>query len=353
MPLAVYAILYLVPIEVAAALILGGFWTLLPPLTVFGVIPLLGTVLRGRPDHLTTDGELGRPGLASNLLVRAALPVQLGIVGLLLHRAPALAAQPWVLLLAIASAGICCGALAINIAHELGHRVAPLDRWIARSMLVTSLYAHFFVEHNRGHHVRVATPEDPASARRGELLYGFLLRSVVGGFRSAWHLEQERLQRLGRSPWSLRNEVLLGVIVELSLVALALAALGPVATGAWLGAAALGVLLLETVNYVEHYGLQRNPTARGFEPVRPIHSWNADHPADRIFLLELTRHSDHHAHPRRPFPLLRNWPDAPQLPAGYATMVLVALIPPLFFAVMDPRLDRLQGRGTLSTAATA
>jgi alkane 1-monooxygenase len=187
------------------------------------------------------------------------------------------------------------------------------------------LYPHFWVEHNRGHHVRVATDDDPASAARGEALYPFWARSISGGVASAWRLDR---RFCGRA-W-------LGCAAALAAVAVGL---GMVAALAWVGVALVAVLLLETVNYVEHYGLRRarGPDGR-WERVGPRHSWNSEHALGRALLFDLTRHADHHAHATRPFHGLRRMEDAPALPTGYPGMILLSLLPPAFFAVMDRRL---------------
>jgi alkane 1-monooxygenase len=199
-------------------------------------------------------------------------------------------------------------------------------------------YGHFFVEHVRGHHVRVATPDDPATAPRGMNVYRFIVRSVVGSLMHAWRLEALRLAQRGLSAWHRSNWVLTGSLMSAALGAMA----------AWLGGwsglllfalqAAVAVVLLEIINYIEHYGLQRHRIEGHYEPVREQHSWNADFIVSNWILFNLQLHSDHHAHMRRPYEQLRTVHDAPQLPAGYPAMVVLALVPPLWFAAMDPRL---------------
>ncbi|MGE0217765.1 alkane 1-monooxygenase [Mycolicibacterium sp.] len=228
--------------------------------------------------------------------------------------------------------------VAINAAHELGHQRVQSERWLSKVALAQSGYGHFFVEHNRGHHARVATPEDPASARLGEDLYLFQFRSIWGSLRSAWRLERGRLARRGSSPWTLRNDVLNAWLMTVVLFSVLVAVFG-LAVLPWLiGQAAIGLLLLETINYLEHYGLRRrrHPDG-GYEQVMPSHSWNSNSVISNVFLFHLQRHSDHHANPQRRYQALCHADDAPQLPAGYATMVVLALFPPLWRRVMDRR----------------
>ncbi len=231
--------------------------------------------------------------------------------------------------------GLVVGTIGINVAHELGHRRRRGEQWLAQALLLSALYMHFFIEHNRGHHKHVATPEDPASARLGESLYAFWLRSVVGGWRNAWRLEA---QRLGEARWTLQNQMLRFQLIQLVYLAFIGWLLGPAALGFAVAIALVGFLLLESVNYIEHYGLQRQklPTGR-YEPVSPAHSWNSDHELGRIFLYELTRHSDHHYKATRKYQVLRHFDDSPQLPMGYPAAIVLALAPPLWFAVMDGR----------------
>ena len=227
----------------------------------------------------------------------------------------------------ILSMGVCCGVMGINAAHEFGHRRTRVERVAARVLLTTSLYWQFYVEHNRGHHKWVATPADSETSFLGESLPRFWVRSLFMAYRNAWKLDP--------------REMILGSAVQLAVVALLFWNFGPRATGAFVVSALIGALLLQSVNYIEHYGLLRNRLpAGGYEPVQPVHSWNSSHPLSRYVLLELSRHSDHHAHASRKYQILRHREDAPQLPAGYPAMILLALVPPLWFRVMNPRVQK-------------
>jgi alkane 1-monooxygenase len=229
--------------------------------------------------------------------------------------------------------------IAINTAHELGHKRASLERWLSKIALAQSGYGHFFIEHNRGHHVRVATPEDPASSRLGESFYAFLPRTVAGSLGSAWHLERERLRRSDRSPWTIGNDILNAWAMTVVLFAVLAFAFGPVVLPYLLLQAGLGFCLLEVVNYLEHYGLLRQRREDGrYERTRPEHSWNSNNVASNVLLYHLQRHSDHHANPIRRYQALRHVEEAPQLPTGYAGMIVLAACPPLWRRVMDRRL---------------
>jgi len=229
--------------------------------------------------------------------------------------------------------------VAINTAHELGHKRDQLERWLSKVALAQSAYGHFYIEHNRGHHVRVATPEDPASARLGESFWEFLPRTVVGSLRSAWGLERARLARMGKPPWSMRNDILSAWAMTVVLFAGLTAIFGLVVLPYLVLQAVVGFSLLEIVNYLEHYGLLRQRREDGrYERTRPEHSWNSNNIASNVALYHLQRHSDHHANPTRRYQALRHVEEAPQLPSGYAGMILIALFPPLWRRVMDHRL---------------
>jgi alkane 1-monooxygenase len=244
----------------------------------------------------------------------------------------------WAVLLTGYVAGTDSG-LGINTGHELGHKHTAIEQWLARLVLAVPAYGHFTVEHGRGHHRHVSTPEDHASARMGESIYRFALRELPGGIRRAWRLEAERLASAGLSPWSLRNTMLQSYAVS------ALLQLGLLAAFGWVMLPFLAVhnlvawWQLTSANYVEHYGLLRARLADGrYEPPQPHHSWNTNHLITNLVLFHLQRHSDHHAYPSRRYQSLRHFADLPQLPSGYFGMFPLSYVPPLWFKVMDRRL---------------
>ncbi|WP_207842044.1 alkane 1-monooxygenase [Williamsia soli] len=229
-------------------------------------------------------------------------------------------------------------AIGINAAHELGHKRGTCEQTLAKLALAPSWYGHFLVEHNVGHHLKVATAQDPASARLGESLWRFYPRALVGGFVSGVRLESARLHRRGLRFWHWRNNIAQSWAASLVIVIVIVAVFGWGAAPWFVLQAVIGMLVLEAVNYIEHYGLLRIPRAGGRPgKVHPEHSWNGDHVFSNVVLLNLQRHSDHHSRPRRRYQVLRSCEEAPQFPAGYALMVLLATVPPLWRAVMDRR----------------
>jgi alkane 1-monooxygenase len=196
------------------------------------------------------------------------------------------------------------------------------------------------VEHNHGHHRYVATPLDPATARKGQSLYAFWIQSLFGSYRSAWKIQLNSLKKKGNSFFSMHNNMLLYLVIQLTVIGAIGVFMGWFSAALYLSASFIGIILLETINYIEHYGLLRKQTITGnFERVVHGHSWNADYPLGRMMLFELTRHSDHHYKASKKYQVLESYIDAPQLPAGYPAMMLLSLIPPLWFAVMDARIS--------------
>jgi len=232
----------------------------------------------------------------------------------------------------------------LNLSHELGHK----KDWIGRKMgLFNSAlggYGHFSIEHNRGHHRHVATPEDPASSKMGESIYRFMFRELPGAYFRAWDLETERLDRVGKSVWSLDNEIVQAGLVTALLYGGLIAAFGPKMVPILAIVAFWGAFQLTSANYIEHYGLvrQKKPDGR-YEHCQPHHSWNSNHIVSNLIVFHLQRHSDHHANPTRSYQSLRNFPELPTLPSGYFGMFLAAYVPPVWFAIMDKRVIKAVG----------
>lgn len=308
------------------------------PFMIFGIFPVLdrlfGEDATNPPDSAMSRLESDRFYMWVNLLY---LPMQYAalITGTALLARTSMSTIDRVGF--AATIGV-VGGIGIAAAHEMGHRRDWAEVLLAKITLAQTGYGHFVAEHNRGHHVRVATPEDPASARLGESFYRFLPRTILGGMRSCWRLEKTRLARSGKGPLTPRNDIVQAWLVTAVLFAALTAAFGTVVLPYLLLQAVIGFCMLEVVNYLEHYGLLRQKAASGrYERCRPEHSWNSNRVASNVLLYNLQRHSDHHANPGRRYQMLRHFEEAPQLPSGYATMILLAVVPPLWRRVMDPR----------------
>ncbi len=310
------------------------------PIIVFVLLPILDTLGGVDNDNLS---EAAMDAIADDPYYRRAveafIPLQylsfflvLAVIGW--GQPPTLATLGFALSLGTVSG------VAFNTAHEIGHKRGGRQRYLSQLAVAPSAYGHFHVEHNRGHHRRVATPEDPATSRLNEPYYRFWFRTVSMSAVSAWRLEAGRMKRNGWSVWNWRNQNLQGWAITVLLFTVAVAAFGPGIWWALLIQMVVGFSLFEIVNYIEHYGLVRSTLDNGrYEACQPHHSWNSNYRLTNAFLFQLQRHSDHHANPTRPYQILRNFDNAPNLPLGYASMVVLAACPPAWFRVMNPRVE--------------
>jgi len=258
------------------------------------------------------------------------------------------------LLLFSLQVGLVTGGVGITVAHELGHKKSALEQFYSKVLLMTVCYMHFFIEHNRGHHVHVATPQDPATARKDQNFYAFWVQSVIGSYTHALRIERESLSRSAKKRQMVWFTILPFFFCGLLMI------FSYLLVGHWLWQipvffflqSVFAFTLLELVNYVEHYGMVRKELAPGkYERVNPLHSWNASHLISNFFLFQLQRHSDHHYNAIKRYQVLDHFEESPQLPYGYPTMILMALVPPLWFSVMNPRLQKWQHKNYAFTAA--
>ena len=326
------------PVVTAAGLTKGGAWIALGPVYLLAMLPVLDLLFGHDRDNPVPE-RVGEAPPSRDLVLWSWVPIQLLFVGYAIQVADGSA---WSTLLAMGFAtGLVTGAGGITVAHELMHRPSKLARRASELLMATVSYGHFCTEHIRGHHRRVATPLDPATSRRDESLYRFWIRSIVGGWRSARELDRAwaRAHANEPKPWVRPRRLWLGLAGTSVVLA------GADGLAFFVVQSLFAVLLLETINYVEHYGLQRQKRDDGtYERVRPRHSWNASHRVTNRFLFNLQRHSDHHASAHRPHWALRHFDDVPQLPFSYPTAFVVALLPPVWRRIMNPRVDAWRAR---------
>ncbi len=323
-----YLLAFTIPLAVGLSIHWGGSWSFFAVIYGFVFLPWIEVILPLSAENID-------PGLESQYsadstydwLLWLMVPVQYALLVQFCLKMSASEAMSVTGKIGIISAfGLACGVIAINVAHELGHRKSKFERWLSRALLATSLNWQFYIEHNRGHHHYVGTPGDSETSRLNENVYAFWMRALRDNLISA----------IQRDPL----EMILGGSIELTLLACIYLYFGSEVLLGFLGSALFGVLLLQSVNYIEHYGLTRKKLASGaWEPILPRHSWNSSHPLSRTFLFELSRHSDHHAHATRKYQILRHLDDSPQMPLGYPAMILLAMIPPLWFKIMNPRIN--------------
>jgi alkane 1-monooxygenase len=333
-----YLAAYITPLTVILGLSCLGIWSFTTIIVGFGLIPTIELLLPKDNSNFDEDEEETKEKKwYFDLLLYLNLPLLYALLAWYIYTILYVNLATYEIVGLTTAIGFALGVMGINVAHELGHRQKRGEQLIAKLLLLPNLYMHFFIEHNRGHHVHIATDADPASSRLGEWVYAFYFRSIVGGYFSAARLERQRLSYLGLGFWHWRNEFLQFQLVQ-SIYIVVLFLFLPVAVAVLVLAAGLmGVLLLETVNYIEHYGLRRQRGENGrYERVQPHHSWNSEHALGRILLYELTRHSDHHFKAARKYQVLRHM-ESPQLPLGYPASMILALLPPLWFWLMNPR----------------
>ena len=338
-----YLLVYIIPVVVAFSLWSANGWSYSALIFVFGIIPLVELFTRSSSKNLNAqEEELARKDRTYDWILYFLVPVQYAILVYFLLQISQEGLSLSTKIGMTLAYGMSCGVLGINAAHELGHRSTWYEQLMSKMLLLTTLYMHFFIEHNRGHHRNVATDEDPASSRLGESVYAFFVRTISGSYLSAWKLEKGRLAKKSIPFWSLKNEMLRFQLIQLALLVTIYGIFGFESLLFFSLGSFTGILLLETVNYIEHYGLRREKRNGHYERTLPIHSWNSNHPIGRMILLELSRHSDHHFLASRKYQLLRHHEESPQMPTGYPGMMLLALVPPLWFRVMNGEVQRFR-----------
>jgi len=319
-----------------------GFICWVPLLYTFFLIPFLELFIKADPSNLDEVEEaLVKKNKAYDFILYAAVIMQYYSLWVFFHSFQQQLLSNSDITGRVMSMGLLCATFGINVAHELGHRVNKMEQTFAKLLLLTSLYMHFFIEHNKGHHKNVATPNDPSTAKYKQSVYAFWVQTLIGTYVSAWEISNEALVKKGKSWWSLKNEMLLFQIIQLLFVGCIIYFFGGNIACLFILAALMGGLLLETVNYIEHYGLSREQTGNEqYERVQPHHSWNSNHIIGRLMLFELSRHSDHHYLASRKYQILRSFDDAPQMPTGYPGMILLSLFPPLWFKIMHQQIKK-------------
>lgn len=345
-----YFTAFVIPALVIVGYYLGGWWNYLAIAEVFIILPLIDHLLGVNTDNVPKEKETT---VANDYYYRFITFLwtyfQVAFIGWGIYVTcfgNINALHEWVGF--TLSFALVTGGIGITVAHELGHKKEAIEKFYSKALLFTVSYMHFYIEHNKGHHVQVATPEDPATARKNENFFAFWFRSVVKGYQHAWHIENKRLERNGKSAFSLSNNMIWFTLLPI-LVCGAITAGCSIYAGyfTWqvptffFAQSFLAFTLLELVNYVEHYGIMRKKNEDGrYERVTPIHSWNASHLLSNFFLFQLQRHSDHHANAIKRYQILRHYDESPQLPAGYPTMIMIAMVPPLWFKMMNQRLEK-------------
>ncbi|WP_019038478.1 alkane 1-monooxygenase [Psychroflexus tropicus] len=350
-----YLTAYLIPLCAILGIIYPKQFSYLAPIVTFGIIPLVELFT---PQYLYNLSKEDKANKAIhpffNWLLYLNLPLIYLILGMALVNIEVYSLTNIQIAGIVISVGIVLGSNGINVAHELGHREDKLSQWFAKLLLLPSHYTHFTVEHNFGHHAKVSTPEDPATAKLNQTVFGFWMTSSTRQYVNAWRLQRQLLESKNQKFWSLHNAMLINSVLQISYVILLFILFSTSTAFVALSMGVIGFLLLESINYIEHYGLLREQRKSGrYYPVKEIHSWNSNHLLGRILLYELTRHSDHHYRASKKYQLLDYYSTSPELPYGYPTSILIALIPPLWFKIMNPRVPKPMRELALTTPKKA
>ena len=334
-----YLAAFSIPLVALIGISAQGIWSYLTPVYTFGFIPVLELLLPKDDTNLSDEErDSKRQNVLFDWLLYLNIPIVFGLLVYSLILVTNNNLETYEIFGFIFSAGIVLGSNGINVAHELGHRPLKHQRVLAKLLLMPSLYMHFYIEHNFGHHLNAATKEDPATAKYNQSVYSFWFTSVIRQYVGAWKIQADLLKRQKKSFFSIKNEMLWYVLFQATYLAAIFFVFG--FSGLWFAIASgiVGFLLLETINYIEHYGLHRKKLASGrYERVREIHSWNSNHVVGRVVLYELTRHSDHHYKSAKKYQVLDYHEISPQMPFGYPTSMVLSLFPPLWFGIMNKR----------------
>ena len=333
-----YFTAYLIPICAIIGIFYPEQFSFLTPIVTFGIIPVIELFTPQYSDNLSIEAKASKAVHPFfNWLLYLNLPLIYVILGMALVNIEFNALSNVQCIGIVFSVGIVLGSNGINVAHELGHREDRVSQWCAKLLLLPSHYTHFTIEHNFGHHSKVSTPEDPATAKLNQSVYSFWVTSSTKQYVNAWKLQGQLLEAKHQKFWSLQNAMLVNAFLQVCYVVLLFVLFSTTTVFLALSMGLIGFLLLESINYIEHYGLLRERRKSGrYYPVKEVHSWNSNHLLGRILLYELTRHSDHHYKASKKYQLLDYHSTSPELPFGYPTSILIAFIPPLWFKLMNP-----------------
>jgi len=339
-----YLFAYTIPLATLVSITSEGFFTYTTLIYAFVIIPVLETIFKeveSKEEYTKSEVQNKLSNIFFDILLYLNIPFVFALLALGLYNLNQLELDLFETVGMVLSLGILLATNAINVGHELGHRKSLMERCLSKLLYLPCLYMHFYIEHNFGHHNNVATPKDPATAKFNQTVYSFWFTSVIGQYFSAWRLQLQLLKIKNLGFLSIKNDMLYYTIFELAYLLVIYSFFGFYGLFLAVIIGVLSFLFLETINYIEHYGLLREKLPSGrYERVQSHHSWNSNHFIGRIVLYELTRHSDHHFKASKKYQILENKRESPQLPYGYPTSILLALVPWLWFSLVNPLLNK-------------
>ena len=337
-----YLAAYTIPLATVISIDSRGWLTFSTVLFAFLIIPITELVV-GKDSKNLSSKEAENVGAKKifDFMLYLNVPIVYGLLYWALTKISSVEYSFFELLGLSLSTGTLLATNAINVAHELGHRKSVFERTLSKTLYIPCLYMHFYIEHNFGHHLKVGTPEDGATAKYNQSVYSFWITSVTKQYFDAWKKQLELLKSSGSGFFSIKNDMAWYVLIQFTYLALVFFFFSSKVMGFAITVGIISFLFLESINYIEHYGLRRLKNSSGrYERVQKFHSWNSDHSIGRIVLYELTRHSDHHYKSSKKYQILDSFQKSPQLPYGYPSSILLSMIPPLWFKIMNPRVPK-------------
>ena len=338
-----YLSILILPVVTYISFTSYGWLTFLSPIVFYGFVPFLEFLIKPNKENFTkVEEKIEKENKIYTYILYLTIPIQIIFLFFFFN----IIQEPNLTTLELSgkifSMGIMSTIIGINVGHELGHRNNKLDEFLGGLLLLSTLNTHFLPYHNGGHHYNVATPNDAATAQKGEILYFFWFRSHFQSYFQAWEIENKRMINEGKTWLHYQNKMVVYTFCNIAFLSFIFSFYGQWVFLAFMIASVISIGQLETVNYIEHYGLLRKKNENGrYEKVKRNHSWNSDHQVGQVLLFNLSRHSDHHYNGSKHYQLLKTVPESPQMPTGYPGMMLLSFFPPFWFMVMNERLKTL------------
>ncbi|MCB0284636.1 MAG: alkane 1-monooxygenase [Calditrichaeota bacterium] len=341
-----------IPAFIIVSSLIGGWWTFTVPVICFVIHPLVRILVQNSSSEDSHDLKEQQPHY-SHIIYRCVgllfVPILVAVTGWAVYIISynRLSLEEFVGL--VLSVGIMNGVIGFTLAHEFIHRKETAEKISGEILLLLNNYLHYKIEHINGHHVYACTYKDPHTALVNESFYHFLPRTVKSTFFNAWEIESKKLIRERHLPWSIHNRIVCSLFIQFLVLTVIFILFGWLAILFLLLQSAVAIFLLHITNYLQHYGLLREKKMRDrYEKFDAHHAWASYEGKDNLNLFQLGNHADHHMHPGRSYEKLLPHTDSPQMPTGYSGMIILALIPPIWFRIMNKRISTFITQNTTS-----